>query len=381
MLEKAVYARRNHTAILAAAAFAPFGLGTEIERVLPTADGGAWTVSSREVGRETVGRLDPAGRFTSVLALNDSHSAIGPDGQGWFADDDGVLYRGGGRLGTLPAHREGEARPIATGPDGTLWAPRHDLRTLTRVTADGRFTVTPLTPPRCARTPYLTVLTRAADGAMWFGDSGCQRVLRLAPDGTWRSAPGSYEAAHYLAPDLAGGAWVTGDGGADYITAAGERLHYSFDGGAHTVAVAPDGAAWISHGRCQLTRMEPDRSRTTGRPAPLPARQLAFAPDGRLWLTSLGRLTNGGLDGDAGCDDTPPRVTLPRRVSRTRGVTLTFSEPVRVNAFTREVSVQRRWRYRPPASALRGRTFRLSLIAEDIDGNRVNVDRTLRITR
>jgi hypothetical protein len=118
----------------------------------------------------------------------------------------------------------------------------------------------------------------------------------------------------------------------------------------------------------------------------VPARRLAFAPDGRLWLASRGRVASS-LDGADGCDETPPRVTLPRRVSRTRGLTLTVSEPTRLTVLTRggrerEVSVQRRWRYRPPASVLRGKTrLRVFVSAEDIDGNRTSLDRTLRVTR
>ena len=63
---------------------------------------------------------------------------------------------------------------------------------------------------------------RAADGSVWASDPGCDRLVRVAPDGT-SSVVELTEGPEELAPDPAGGVWyaATLDGFGGHVDAAG----------------------------------------------------------------------------------------------------------------------------------------------------------------
>jgi hypothetical protein len=95
VLEQAVYAGRNHTAILAVALatsamlasparaddVARVGLGNQIRSLLATADGGA-AITIQRVGQTAIGRAGADGSFRTASANGlVGTGAIGPDGE------------------------------------------------------------------------------------------------------------------------------------------------------------------------------------------------------------------------------------------------------------------------------------------------------------
>ena len=354
MLEQAVYAGRNHTAILAVAfatlAMLPsaaraddvarVGLGSEIQSLVAGPDGGAWISVKRRAGY-AIGRAGPAGGFrtTAVEDGLNGAAALGPDGQAWFGAFLGALVRADGtgnvtRLG--PSDDFVEA--IGTGPDGTLWSAAGDARRITHVKPDGVVTTTALSLPGCRIERSFTDIQRAVDGAMWLADIGCGNLIRVAPDGTRRVVDlGIEESPDALAADAAGGVWFTerSDAIVGHVAADGTitRATLSEDRGAATdVATAPDGSAWFAFGRCFLGRLAPGGS-VTFMPAPIPARRLDFDPVGGLWLASAARLVHNTSAGT--CDERPPRVRVSRVGSLAalrRGIRVTVREPSFVTA-------------------------------------------------
>jgi streptogramin lyase len=353
VLEQAVYAGRNHTAILAVAfatlvGLAPaaraddvaqVGLGSEIESLVAGPDGGAWVAIERRAGH-AIGRASAAGGFrtTAVEDNLNGTATLGPDGQAWFAAFLGRVLRAdaAGNVTRLGPFDSVEA--MATGPDGTLWTGAGDARRITHVRADGETSTTALSLPACPIEPAFTAMQRAADGAVWIADIGCGRVIRVAADGSRRVIDlGLEESPDALAADAAGGMWFTERSNPiiGHVTVDGTitRVPLSDDRGTATdVAAAPDGSAWFAFGRCFLGRVAPGGGLAFVR-APIPARRLAFDPAGGLWLASAARLVH---DAPAGtCDERPPSVRVSRIGSLAalrRGIRVTVREPSYVTA-------------------------------------------------
>jgi virginiamycin B lyase len=331
MLEQAVYAGRNHTFSLAvalavaagiaapaqAADVAQVPLGSSLSTLLPSADGGAWVRIERRSGA-AIGRALPGGGFkvsAAEVPLSDN-ATVGPDGQAWFSalrtvvrsDVAGALTRLelDSRLGDVSA----------TGADGTLWSVSEDE--LARVTPQGAVSATALALPKCREQVQFRDMERASDGAAWIADSGCSRLIRIAPDGTPQTfALRDDEAPYALAPDAAGGVWFAQVGTPvriGHADAAGTitRLRPSSKHGSVTdVAVGPDGSAWFAFGACALGRIPPAGTFAfTG--VPIPARRLAFDSAGGLWLASGARLVHTTVPElkRGSCDDRPPAVRL-----------------------------------------------------------------------
>jgi hypothetical protein len=204
----------------------------------------------------------------------------------------------------------------AGGPDGTLWS--FGDGTLQRVTPQNVLTSAPLALPACREQSQPRDMQRSSDGAVWVADSGCSRLLRITPDGMARTiALRRDEAPFTLAADNAGGMWFAQVGvpvRIGHVDAGGAitRLSASSRYGAVTDLAFDtlNGTPYLAFGRCVLGVVAPDG--TVGfRPAPIPARQLAFTSGGTAWLASATRLvyTYSGA-GQGTCDDTPPKVGL-----------------------------------------------------------------------
>ena len=356
MLEQAVYARRNHTAILAgvftlllsgsaqATDTLRLGLKSQLRQVITGPDGGAWAgVYSYE--RSRVIRVTPQGalRSTPVDYFGaDDGGALGPDGQAWFADGSGVTrIDAAGTKTAIPLEHVPFGR-LATGPDGTAWLTGNDV--IVRVAPDGTVSPTPLTVPNCPEfRPF--ALARASDGAMWFGDQ-CG-LVRLPPDGSAAVVANPRRVwARKLVPDRQGGVWFSTDRepGGGHVDATGRvTLLKSKDPfGMHDVAVAPDGSAWFAAGKCTLSRASADGTLTT-QPTAIPAWHVGFDPAGGLWLGSLARLQHTTLDAPPGkCDDTPPSVRIvpdPSKpvslatLRRQGGFKITVREPFAIEGY------------------------------------------------
>ncbi len=442
MLEQAVYAGRNHTFSLAvacvvAALFASparaddvvrVGLGSTIEEMIAGPNGGVWVTIDRG-NRVVVGTATPGSRFVTA-GLDDTilGSAVGPDGQAWFhmygrrfarVDSAGRLTN----VGPIPRPGAGAGDTLATGPDGTLWALTPGDRQIAHINAQGTTTFSASHVPKCddSDSPILMSMRRAADGAMWLADTGCERLLRMTAAGTTEIAipdgdPGA------IAADASGGMWFTQERGGGHVDVNGTVKRFELpDWPVVGTAVAPDGSAWFASGRCTLARVAPDGA-ISSVSAPIPTRQIAFDPSGGLWLASRARLLHlAPGEAPGACDDRPPTVRISpgrdggvvslRALRQTGGLRIAVREPVAVDAFAfyfddvgegqagigrtveRVVTAKRgrTIRYRIPAARLarferrlaEGRRpgLRLLVYVSDLEGNREVYTHIVRVTR
>lgn len=380
MLEKAVYARRNHTAILAAAILLVcstsasaadtlrVGLREEVHGLLVGADGGAFAQVTRPTGKTHVARVLPDGRAVVSPGYTFLEGGtLAADGSAWFGGT--RLWRAvrvdpAGTAHAITLAQPGLSAPLAGGPDGTLWGASRDASRLERVDPDGRVTHAESghqpCEPRGLESPPLV---RAADGAIWLADE-CGVVTR---DGVVVESPGETAA---LAADPTGGVWMLKSSGYPYTvvhaTADGRFAETALPrGSALDIAAAPDGSVWVAFGRCTLTRVSPEGQVTAVR-APITAKELAFDGAGQLWLANRARITRG-LDGT--CNGTAPRVRAPRRLSMAvlrRGIPVTVSGRAQVLAYVTADVRDPQFSPQPTARTLpRAGRFRARIAAYD----------------
>ena len=260
----------------------------------------------------------------------------------------------------------------------------------------------------------MVAFKRAADGALWLADIGCNRVVRRSPAGAWMQISLGDDGPEALAADGAGGMWFTAGDTVGHVDAGAAvttldvppELDNAID-----VAVAPDGSAWFATGGCGLLRAAPGGGPLERIATPVPANLLAFGPDGRLWAASRTRLVHvvlSALDASE-CDDRSPalhyrdgpQMTLERL---RRGLRIAVREPARITVFALYGNQSRSYtsdirsarggarRYRLSASWLRriarelaaGRKPLLDITytATDDDGNTTDsLPRAYRVTR
>ncbi|MDA0184446.1 hypothetical protein OJ997_29345 [Solirubrobacter phytolaccae] len=380
-------------------------LGHSLDTLVATPDGGVWgsvwTRDSVEIRRVTP---DGAVRITPALPpLNDL--VLGPDGLPWLLSG-GSIERvdAAGTLGTVAENAFAGA--LAVGPDGTGWMQTQEDQ-IQRITPDGTITSDDVAVPGC-RFFRVKTLARASDGAMWFFASGCG-VVRWPVGGAPAVIHQSAVYIEQLVPDGAGGMWFSSPyaPGGGHFDVTGQLTRLRGLERAYDVAVAPDGSAWFTTGRCRLARANADRT-VTLMPTAIPARQLEFAPDGGIWLGSGARLQRTTLGASApGCDSTPPKVTIaPKpqaRVSlaalrRHRGFTITVREPFAVQAwlidgdegpFARAYHAGKAGTVRLKVSPAKLRQLMrrkhpvvgLQLELRDREGNSVDYEQQVRLTR
>jgi len=331
VFEQAVYAGRNHKTILAvvfaltistpaqASDVARIPLDSRIESLVAGPDGGAWVGVRRQGGGgSAIGRAGPDGSFrTMPTRFAPREATVGPDGQAWFITARDRLARADTAgnvsfVGPVDVGEDSLGGGLATGPDGHLWTATSRARPgLARITPQGAVAAAPQRFPGCQETVGLNDVVRAADGHVWVSDGFCDRVARIAPDGT-TSVVELADSPEVLAADGVGGVYyaasLRGFGG--YVDAAGRVTRIASEESATDVAVAPDGGVWFALGRCAVARLNGgalELRRTT-----IPAQRLAFDPAGGLWLASFNRLVHAPVDalGDSRCDDRPPRVRV-----------------------------------------------------------------------
>ena len=332
------------------------GLGSSYRTLISSPDGGVWVSVDRTLGalargeawHDAIARASVDNRYRAerVGRTLSENGALGPDGQAWFIVGS-TLYRSdnNGNV-THDELSENVGGAIARGPDGTLWSAQDYRQTLSRIDAQRKIASAPRSLPACpdGGSRYAELET-AADGAVWILDDGtCRRLLRIAPDGSRSVFPITGEdRVEGLTADRSGGMWFSGYTDAPWIGHVdnGTFQRWALPGPVPPtgIAVAPDGAAYLASGRCELTRVAPDGT-LSFHAAPIPARQLAFDPAGGLWLASSTRLVHAPppLAGGA-CDDTPPKLRLSPGLRRTvrlarlrRGVRITVREPATIVA-------------------------------------------------
>jgi streptogramin lyase len=347
--------------VLALAMFAPDAragdvarvkLGGEIRDLVTAPDGGAWIATDGPRRQAGIIRASPDGsvrtaRTSEVIADGE----LGPDGQAWFQIDSGSFVRSNpqGVLTTVgkPTGPAGFSLTFAAGPDGTMWSPTPEQTGIAHLSAAGALTVTPGGLPKpCRDGAILVRMVRAADGAMWIADSGCERLVRVSPAGTTTvSMPVELGDPYALAPDANGGVWTTGEfARVAHADAAGHLETYELPDhlSPTEVAVALDGSAWFATGECRLARVTLAGD-VTHAPAPIPARRLGFDPAGGMWLASAARLVHVAAgEGFGPCDDEPPAVRVSpgahgsvslRALRRAGGFRITADGPAIVRVY------------------------------------------------
>ena len=364
---------------LALAAAFTVPLGGSIDNLQVAPDGAAWVHTYRNPGQQAV-RVAPDGVVrTTEMDTGVVAAAIGPEGQAWFMDSSGGLQRVDASGARTVPRRPGiwdfsVAYAVAPGPDGVMWTVTTRPRIgVLRLTPGDQLNFTRVSLPGCDATFSHPDLVRAADGAVWVSDWECDRLVRIAPDGSARAIPLTQVVLTDIAPDPAGGVWFSALsplGG--HVSAAGDvtllRESTSADGERWGVAIAPDGRPWFATGTCTLQRVD-----ATGalerHPAPIPARELAFAPTGRLWLASETRVAHADAP-PSGCDDRPPRARITTGGTLRRGVRISVDEAatLRVDLSLRPGGDVDRLVWGPAqvrtVRAARGRSLRVRLPAE-----------------
>jgi virginiamycin B lyase len=150
-------------------------------------------------------------------------------------------------------------------------------------------------------------IAAGADGNLWFTDRGAGGGYgRITTAGVPRSFPRAAGASSIIPQDVTfgpdGNVWLAGNTSIRRITPDGRATERSRRGAA-AITLGPDGALWLLSS-ATVSRLTP-RGAVTDlaaglAPGDLP-RDLAAAPDGNLWYTSLGtvpairRLTRAGL--------------------------------------------------------------------------------------
>lgn len=314
-----------------------------------------------------------------VTDPNDVRALAVDPGSGdiWTATGGGIVrWAAGGVSPTVVAAIDGDViatDDIAVGPSGEVWA--IDAEQAAHRSADGAWTRT--TPPPLP-TPFdggpaapslLRSVAVDAEGGVWIGRDAA--VTRRAPDGRWSTLFGFVGSIADIVPAAGGDVWLMTPHDPNTLLQrvgpGGQRTNHERHrdglrvGSPADIAVAPDGAAWLSHAlappfivdvrRPGADRWQPaplgdldavaagldrlgrfvglafderdapivaveaglfihDRSTTTwafeavdGGPAPLGAleevRALAVGPDGTAWLGGPGGLAAVRGPGDA----------------------------------------------------------------------------------
>ena len=309
-------------------------------------------------------------------------SCSAPTGTAWATADGNRLVRSDreGRVAKaaeLPEQRSFEGG-LAFGPDGaawsstTVWSGDAQATELVRATTNGVVTFSPFPVPACERSRIAGIAT-ASDGALWFADDGCRRLVRRGVDGALTVTPlGTLEPGQARARP--GRRDVVPRLKASSATAAAPATP------SRTSRTSPSRPTGPSGPRTAAARCSGSAERRCPLPSPW-ARSAAGGSD--LWLAGGTRLFKG-LDGGP-CDDTGPKVTIrPKRLTldqiRRGELRLIVREPAALEFYFEEHEfgygkIMRKagtWRVKPSRAVLRylkhRRQFYFVLNATDANG-------------
>jgi streptogramin lyase len=278
------------------AAFLHLPRESAIGSLTVTPDGSAWfsVTGERVYG---IGHATPAGRVhiqrvrEGILASREDGlgaALAGPDGKAWFSASlggEGELMRVDGDAHVTRV-RDAVPFPATVGPDGTIWTRGQANATIVHVRPDGSSSDARIPAAPCFQYDFSSLAT-ATDGAVWIaGGAGheCHYVVRIAPDGSGRPFFVSTE-VDTLAPGPDDGVWFVGPAGLGRFGPTGAMSTYRTRP-VERIFPAPDGTLYYTSrpDSCALRHLDPATGRTDTVSTPFVPQQLAFAPDGSVWL-------------------------------------------------------------------------------------------------
>ncbi|MGE4425209.1 MAG: hypothetical protein AB7G37_02010 [Solirubrobacteraceae bacterium] len=364
-----------------------FALPAQPRQLAAGPDGNIWVALGDTA--PDIARVTPAGTVTGFDAVGVAFPVgitSGPDGRLWVTQSGGVARidpANPGAATTFALPDIVDPRRIVAGPDGNLWTASGDK--VLRIPPAAPLTATAFTVPGMGARG----IAAGTDGHLWIVDAGGQRLVRMAPDGTFATTPigglpqevaaGPAGQVAFTNPDGAHRVGRFTFGGAVQETATGTVDPFG-------IALGGDGAYWTANfAGPSIGRIATDGTYSTlAMPAASGPRFITAGPGDTLWVgletaNAVARVTGvtppsagggggggaGGGGGGAGnpvpaVDATAPRITrvsLSRRTFRAgrrlaparrgrRGVgtrvRLTLSEDARLRVTVERITVGRR---------------------------------------
>jgi virginiamycin B lyase len=250
--------------------------------------------------------------FPTPLVSSPAFITTGPDGNLWFTDYGGGIYRittaGTMKKFTTPTPGSG-TNGIAAGPDGSLWFTEEGADAIGRITTAGVITEFPI--PTTGAGPR--EITAGPDGNLWFTEYSAYQIGRITPSGEITEYPiplgmeaGPIPQGITAGPD--GNLWFTepGRGKIGRITPAGVMTHFLAPVGTmpYDITAGPDGNLWFTDqygyiGRITTSGVYPPGKFVIPTPSSNPS-GITTGPDGNLWFTEnignkVGRITTAGV--------------------------------------------------------------------------------------
>jgi streptogramin lyase len=240
---------------------------------------------------------------------------VGPDGNFWFTDNAGKVWRMtlSGIMTPFSLTSGGSPGRITSGPDGNLWFTELLANRIGRITPSG--VITEFTVPTAGSDP--SGIVTGADGNLWFTEQATNKIGRITPSGTItefaiptgggpkNGFTGSEPIEITAGPD--GNVWFTeylGNKIAN-ITPAGVITEFAIP----TPSVGPFGIALGRDGNLWFTEQDANKvasitlgGAVTEFPVPTVGElgQINPGPDGSLWFCEntgnrIGRVTTAGV--------------------------------------------------------------------------------------
>lgn len=308
----------------------PLPPGLELPQGIATGpDGALWLTSNRGIGRintaAVVTNTYPIGSVSGVPSNAGSSITVGPDGALWFNLTVWEGLGSGGAVGRITtagvltqygATAANTLMPALTvGPDGTLWfsvtpcsSGCHGAtgNSIGRMTATGVLTDN-YNVPTIYGGPV--GITSGPDGALWFVESGGNKVGRITTAGVVTEYPiptaSSLPVIIVAGPD--GALWFTESSSNQIgrITTAGVVTEYHLPtaaSGPGFITAGPDGALWFVESAANQIGRITTAGAITEYPIPTArssAGSITSGPDGALWFTEgaankIGRVSLSG---------------------------------------------------------------------------------------
>ena len=218
---------------------------------------------------------------------------------------------------------------IVAGPDGALWFYETGSNRIGRITTGGEITEFPI-PTADASVPYQGFVAVGPDGAVWFTENRTISLGRLTADGQFTEMPLELTVRGHLPSraSIAVTGLVVGPDGAEWFTSPlsnsiwrmqmdGQMAEYvlpTADASPAGIVVAPDDSLWFAEPTAnQLGRITLDGAISE---YPIPTQssftvRLTIGPDGAVWFAEIGGDKIGRIDNDGNVTEYPVTGMTP----------------------------------------------------------------------